>query len=130
MIAHSKIQKSQRQRSGREDEECLKALMEDRLQERCFGQREEKSMTVQGKRTEQNILYGVPWEQMIANCVLVLSIHPQAEGLKELAAATATTPVGFLLDQRLMVHDWSVSLRVTVLLAKLFLMCLINVALD
>lgn len=62
--------------------------------------------------------------------MLVLSIHPQAEGLKELAAATATTPVGFLLDQRLMVYDWSVSLSVTLLLAKLFLMCLVNVALD
>lgn len=78
MIAHSKIQKSQRQRSGREDEECLKALMEDRLQERCFGQREEKSMTVQGKRTEQNILYGVRWEQMIANCVSACSLYPSS----------------------------------------------------
>lgn len=62
--------------------------------------------------------------------VLVLSIHPQAIGLNERAAATITTAAGFLIDQHLMVPDCSVSVRAMVLLSKLFLMCLIKVAFD
>lgn len=87
--------------------------MEDRLQERWFGQREEKSLTVQGQRTEHNMLFSVQREQM-----------------EELAAAAVSALIGFLVDQHLMVPDWAESLRVTTLLSKLFLMCLINIALD
>lgn len=51
---------------------------------------------------KENNIFDVRWEQ-----------------INELAAATNTTPVGFLINQHLMV-----------LLSKLFLRCLINIALD
>lgn len=86
-------------------------------------------MTVQSRRTEQNILVGERWEQMIAKCGgLVLSIHPQAKGSNEQKQPSPLLS-GSLVDQHLMAHDWSERLRVAVFLSKLFLMGLINVAL-
>lgn len=108
MTAHSKTQKSQWKRTEREDEECAKAVMEDRLQERRLGWREEKTSLYKAK--EQNGIFS--W--------CTVGTNGRASGRNR------PFPVGFLVDQHWMVPGCSVGLCVTLLLSKLFLTWFIN----